>query len=264
MPTPALAAALLAIPATNPTVHARTTTHTTPISITIDGAPLTLDLRPFSLRDQEFTLRLDFGPDGQLAVTAPPPTTVRGSIAGEPGSIVAGSWDEHGATLYIRRADGEVYTLQPAAQPRPDGTIPHTITPEADLPPNPGLCGVTDSPDTTTPAPADATGRIGAIALRPRPAAPDPSNRLGSNVIRRTEIALEADYPYFSAQRLSESRTLADAETVLAAVAVIYERDARITYTLTDLLIRATEEADPLATMVREAVERVTEGDGAN
>src|SRR5262245_30796371 len=81
--------------------------------VTLAGRTEVLELRPADVRAPGYQLLVE-REDGSFAV--PPPraaATYRGTLAGQPGSRVAATLDQHGLTARILLADGEEHYLEP-------------------------------------------------------------------------------------------------------------------------------------------------------
>lgn len=202
------------------------------ISVAIDGREVVLDLVPKSYRSDSFTLVLA-GDNGEMTeVVAPPPSTYRGTIAGDPTTVVAGSIIDGEANLMIVTDDG-TWSVQPVPA---EGAGVHAVYSERDVIPHDGVC---ITPDAGEVAPA-------VRALVPEPTfAP----RGTEGEFRIAEIAVEADWQLFN-NYFGQNQTslLNDIDSVIAGISAVYERDVLLTYQLTHVLIRTTSASNPYTT----------------
>ena len=108
--------------------------------VTIDGRPRTLELAPHSSRADGYRLRMQIEDGSWLEVEAGPARTVRGTVAGVPGSAVAGSWLDDGLYAIVRMPGGRRFWVEPVglrigADPRL-----HAVYDEADVIPTGSSC----------------------------------------------------------------------------------------------------------------------------
>lgn len=189
------------------------------VDVVLDGATERLVLTPHALRAPGFRLLVQ-GADGRLAEQEPPPpATLRGHVAGRPGSRVAASLLADGLHAFV--------LLDPARAPfavQPSGL--------------PGLHAVHDGADALA---GSFTCGTPDLAVR-APAAAGPGDTPAPNVT--CEIACDADFEYFLANGGSVAATQLDIETVLNGVEAIYANDVDIEYAVTTILVR-TAEPDP-------------------
>ncbi len=178
----------------------------------------TLLFAPHSMRSADFTL-IAVGRDGPESVEPGPLTTVRGSLAGEPGSVMAGALVDGRMEALIRRADGTLWGIQavPGAADRRE----HAVYTGADLLPHDGTCGTPELPGAGTPPTAGAAD--------------------GGAATKVCEIACDADVEYYESNGSSVPQTEADIESILNSTEVIYLFDALIRYEITTIIVRTTE-----------------------
>jgi hypothetical protein len=225
-----LGVAHLSLQALEPAAHGDPSATT--LTVDLDGRPTVLELWPHDVRGEGFRVVLDHGNGVTEEIAPPPPRTVRGSVAGEPGSIVAGSIIDGAARLVVYTGD-ETWTIQPASD---EGPGVHAVFEGASVLDQGAICGTTDRADRGLDAPM-VHHRAGGFAPR------------GSADFRVAEIAVEADWRlYDDFFNRNETNLLNDLDTVLAGVSAIYERDLALTYELTTVLIRTSNGADPYTT----------------
>jgi len=183
------------------------------VSVPCAGGALTLDLARLDLRAPDAFVRV-VGPGGRTHDEPPPPARVyRGTVRGEPGSLVTASLRSDGLHARLERADGESLALVPAGGGR------HRLEP---APLEEFLCGAPDAPATLATAEFQAAT---AAPLRP-------------HCLREAEIAFDADFAYFQAKGSSVANVVAAIDAILAEVELFYARDVQITYRLTAYVVR--------------------------
>lgn len=186
------------------------------------SAPLRVALWPHSQRSERFQVTLGDGTSLGLD-ELPPVRTFAGSVVNKPGSVVAGSLHESGWQLIIDtgQADESYIYVQPWAELYPeDGRGPgtHAVFAANQLASIDGVCGGAPvSPQATTPR--------GGYWAR-------------SGCIMTADIAFDADYELFVANGSSVAATIADVESVLNAVDLIYARDVGIDHAITTIIVR--------------------------
>jgi hypothetical protein len=201
------------------------------VPVVVDGKEHRLVLQRHSLRSAGFLLYTQ-GADGTLEEAFPPaPRTYRGTIEGRRGPRVAASLTGSGGIRVLVALDPErSLVLQPAADVLP-GADPrlHVVFRSADAYlPEDNLCGVLEPPDDD----------------RLHVHVPDEIRPLAGGGPSVCEIAFDADYEFFERNGYDVGTSLADIESVLNNVSLIYERDAGITYSISGAIVR-TSEPDP-------------------
>ncbi|MEN0019585.1 MAG: M12 family metallo-peptidase [Planctomycetota bacterium] len=195
----------------------------------IDGERRTVELRTFDLRANSFAITF-IDDNGESAADPGPTRAVRGTIDGMPGSIVAGGFDLDGG-LSVMITTGGNNDLLYEMTPGDDGL--HNVRHMTSLDLS-GECGV---------GPGELVGDVGDGA--------SPGVFFRNANLRIAEIAFDTDVQLYNlltnpgdSQTVATQKITAAVEALLAAVTVIYERDALITYELTSILIRSTPAAD--------------------
>jgi hypothetical protein len=196
------------------------------VPVTLGGQSVQLELQPHSLRADVFKVRVP-GPDGVLHPVAPAASrTWRGRVLGLPGSLVA-------ATLHDGQLQGLVdlgpgldrWGIQPADALDPSfAPDEHLVYAADDLLAQPGHCG-------------------GGLSVGGLPPATESGGAIPPGAIDLCQIAVDSDFEYFQIHG-SVDATVADIETVLNAVAVLYYVQTGIQYELTEVIVR-TDPADP-------------------
>ncbi len=210
------------------------------VRVLLEGVPRTLRLAKHSVRSANFKLYLSGGP-GQLSeIDAPPVRNYRGIVEGLEGSFVVASLFEGKLQAQIR-TNSETWAVQPiteltgAAGRNNEHVVFRSrdaISPEARCG-NDALTPPIDSPD-------------GAITAHDQEGedvhehAEDRSSGDGGVSLRVCEVAFDVDHELFQQLGSSTSACTADVELVLDGVADIYERQFRLTYSISALIIRTT------------------------
>lgn len=196
----------------------------------IEGREYEVVMFPRSMRNPEFRLWKS-GAAGQVeALPAPPSKTYRGSIKSLPESRVAGSLvrGRLHALIVLHPLDSISWYVQPVSGEAShivysnyDSNIEEPWT-DIDLP----------RPGGEEPPPDDGGGFI---------FGPPSGN------FYLTELAIDADWELYAKNNASVNDTVDDVESVLNAVTLIYERDTRVTWEITEIVVR-TEEGVPYPT----------------
>ena len=202
-------------------------------AVTLAGDAIILDVERRSLRHPDFRVLVDVGNGTLEEAPQPPVRTYRGSIVGDPGSLVAVGLTEHGLQGLVQRGDGERWYVQPLLDVDPQAAAgQHVAYRMADVTPHGGTCG-NDLLDLPIPEglrdPAAGGGDEGGLAGAP---------------IYVAEIACDADFEYYQKNSNSVTSTVNDIEVLLIAVAGVYEEDVGITYELTTVVVRSNS-SDP-------------------
>jgi hypothetical protein len=197
------------------------------LTVDVDGQVLEMRLRPSPVRAANF--RVVTG-DGALASSEeiPPSATYSGEVIGLSGSVAAASRLAGGWRIVMdlgaQAGEGRFVFVQPwhdlyrGAEAGEPGAVVHASYRSTDLAPIGGRCG------GGIPPPASAPARDGYGAR--------------SNCLSIAEMAVDADSEYFAWNGSSVSRTVADIESVMNAVNVIYARDVGIAHVLTTIIVR--------------------------
>lgn len=207
-----------------------------PAAVLVDlgGTPTLLSLTPHSLRADGFRLRVIDGQSQQI-VEAPPIHTYRGTAAAlnTPDTTlgaVRGSLVDGTLEALVILDGGTTWVIQPLRDLLPgfDSQF-HVIYDAADASGDPAwTCGF-DLLPTNYAAPG-APGSAGILAAT------------GQQVC---EIAVDADFEFYSQNASSVTNTVRDVENVLNAVEGIYEADVGITYEVTTIIVRTSSAANP-------------------
>lgn len=156
--------------------------------------------------------------------------TYRGYVIGQSGSSVSASISEFGVSAVVRLGDASdtTWVVEPLRKVlRESDAGLYVVYSSADLPVEFGVCGNHDVPAAKN----SGTSSI----LQPA------TSGLNVTVCR---IACDADYEYYVLNGSSLTDAAADIETIVNGVSAIYERDARVSFQITQILIRSVE-SDP-------------------
>lgn len=188
------------------------------------GAAVALQVQPFDVRGPNFRAFARTN-RGLESLPSAPCDTYRGEIVGEPGSAIAASAAGGSWTMYVRRASGDVWVVQPLASVAASAAATlHVVHRAADAVAARANCGVT------------------AAGL------PLPSTPVGLDAVYVCELALEADHPLFLTNGGSTTATQNDVLAVVNAVDLIFRTDVQISLQVTQLIVDVTP--DPYTTSV--------------
>ncbi|TDJ67567.1 MAG: hypothetical protein E2O39_14555 [Planctomycetota bacterium] len=204
------------------------------VEVDLLGAPLYLDLAPHSVRAEGFEVREQLE-DGSWNVVEPAPvSTYRGTVLGEPESVVAASLLEDGLHARIRLAAGREFWIEPLAPHVPGAGAAQHVVYETDAVVDPGKTCDADV--------------LGFTSLGNGPGLPAvPGQRVGGGggnpelVGTTAKLGCDADYEYFQDWGAGTQSRI---ESVVNAVNLQYESDVDITHMITTILIRTSSD-DP-------------------
>ncbi|MFQ5506129.1 MAG: M12 family metallo-peptidase [Planctomycetota bacterium] len=181
----------------------------------------TLELRPHDVRSDKFVLLVE-DRNGIRQVPRPTSVTYRGTLRGQPDSIVAASLVD-GQLRALIQLGKAVWAVQPLTQADPQAARSSHIVYAADATVLPGYrCGV---PDTLLARPA-ARGKS--------------SGGLTPQALKEAEIAIDADFDYYLKNGSNVTNTQNDVTSVMNNVDVIYKRDVTIQFKITTILVRTS------------------------
>jgi hypothetical protein len=203
------------------------------VRVVIAGQQYTLDLSPYSVRDENYTLWEQQADGSWLQLDPGPINTLRGDVVGVPGSVVAGGMMPDGLYARILLDESHDYWLEPIGG-RVKGAEPgmYVIYTNDNLMQGDDRCGNTEGPLGGEGAPSDKSG--GGAAPR-------------GGTLYTAQLACDADWPYF--QRYGGSLNVQSRiSTVINTMNVQYERDVDIQHVITTTLTRGSAGADPYST----------------
>jgi Concanavalin A-like lectin/glucanases superfamily/Metallo-peptidase family M12/Bacterial Ig domain len=183
-----------------------------------EGSPELLRLTRHSVRAEDFRLYV-YRPDGTTEeVPAPPPSTYRGMLGGDPGSVVLASLGPRGLNAYVVPSVGAPWIVEPLrGQAR-------GIHRSGGIEPLDFNCGELQAPGSAAPAPP---------SVPTTPSQPNPPN-----CMYEAELAFDADYEYFLRQGGTVVGTLANIEGHTALLNGFYARDVQIQHRITAVIVR--------------------------
>jgi len=181
-----------------------------------DGDHLAV-LRPADVRAPDFQVLVQ-GTDGVIrAVAAPEASVWTGQLLDRPDSrlVVRRQDDRLAGTLSIGGSEPAAWRLEATGNV---GTLSRTDLGAA----RPGACAVADH------------------APRPRPHI-DAAAKDAAAPVLICELACDTDVEFFTANNASVDDTVADIESIIAGVSLIYTMDTGIAYQITTILVREAE-----------------------
>ena len=201
------------------------------IRLRLAGQPHQLILHRHSLRAPGFRVVVQERDGTWRDMPVPEAQTYRGYVAGCGGSRVAASITDGRIRAWVCLGDDQdaAWVIEPLSTVLASAAAEqHVVYSSLDLVGEAGVCGNQEAP----------------VAKAPRPTTLDSeSDNLDVRVCR---VACDADYEYYVLNGSSVSNTIADIESILHGVSAIYERDARVAFQLTQILVRSAE-PDPYA-----------------
>ncbi len=217
-------------------------------TVVLDGEPRTVVLRPHSLRAAD-CVAFVVGADGvQVPVPLPAPRTWRGTVAEVPTMAAAATIHADGrVTALLHDPTGDTWAVEPMTADVPGlPAAVHAVYRPEDIRPDGSRCGVTAGLDMLRRQPARGEpGFVDPLELRAHrvdlgaghaEAAESSFGGLDSSA----QIAFDADYEYYLLNGSDEDATIADIDTVMNAVGIIYGEQAGICYETTGYIVRTT------------------------
>jgi Metallo-peptidase family M12/PA14 domain/Bacterial Ig domain/Right handed beta helix region/FlgD Ig-like domain len=210
------------------------------LRVRLEQSETELDLIPHSLRSPLCEAFVE-GPGGaRTRVELPPSVTYQGTVRGGAKGIVAATivGDEIRARIVLE--DGTDWYVEPLGN-RPAGT--HAVYQSTDVSETPGACGMEDGAPTvrTDPALQAPSFDLPGESLDSGPlltADPLQAPSVVSSGCVEAEIAIEADHAFYVRNGSTTAQTIADIDAVMNSVELIYARDSRISYRITQYLIQ--------------------------
>lgn len=207
-----------------PGAAARAAREPVELVLPIDGEERIADLRPSSVRSEDFVVFLSRA-DGRLEPIPPAPArTYRGTVRGLDGAQIAATIDSDGVTAMITMPDGRTKWIEPVWGRVNAADLDHHVAYESeDVVESGGTCvalaapAIGFEPDDGPPGGGFITDCGGEICV--------------------AEVAIDADHKYFQAYGTPEA-VQTRIESILDAVNLQYEQDVRIRHVLTTIIIR--------------------------
>ncbi|GAB4383207.1 MAG: hypothetical protein Kow0022_02440 [Phycisphaerales bacterium] len=203
------------------------------IPVVLDGGMYTLELRPSTVRSEDFRVLVDDGTGTLVEVPAPTPTTYRGRVVEIPDSVVAASING-GLTAEILFNDNldDGWFIQPLTDAI-EGV--------------PGDVHVVYHGDASRPVDFSCGGALDHAELEGF--AGIGVDRGGSRGnLTTAEIAYDADFQFYQLNGSNQANTIADIENVQNGINVVYERDCSITFVITQVVVRTSSGSNPYTT----------------
>ena len=194
------------------------------ISLKLDGEIVELDLAPYSVRSAGFRVRTRDARGQMHSFPLPAPTTYRGRIRQQAGSIAAASIIN--GQLRARIVDGDsVLVIQPLDEVLPQaGPNQYVLFHRIDAIALDYECG------------------NDLLPLRDRAVVGQKNFAIvSSHCPSIAEIAFDADVEFFMLNGSDVAITVADIESIVNAMNVIYIRDVLIIHTITEIVVQTAE-----------------------
>lgn len=191
---------------------------TTSIRLDLGGSNVELVLSPHSMRRPSCEVIEEGSSGARTKAELPPSSTYRGTVRGDARGVVAASLEDGAVRARILLDDGSDWYVEPL----PGGAGgEHAIYRASDVTESPGACAADGAPE-----------RVGGGQLAPQSQ---------SSGCVEAEIAIEADYAYYQWCGSSSSQTVSDIDAIMNAVELIYSRDAKISYKITQYLVQTSD-----------------------
>ena len=202
------------------------------LDVSIEGHRHRLTLRPHSIRAPGFRVRVQTADGSFHDAPVPTVTTYRGTVDGAEGERVLASIVDGKVNAEVTPPDSKrMWIVQPLGQFLPgSASEDHVIYPADEVVSVEGRCAV-ESADTNAQMFAGEDASAAAASLN----------------AWICQIACDADVEYYTLNGSSVANTVADIEGVLNAMSPIWERDVRIRFAISQVLVR-TAEPDPYST----------------
>lgn len=202
--------------------------------VTIEGTPYVADLVPTSNRSQKYQLIVE-GANGKREYrTGSTNRAMRGTLAGIPGSRVAGSILDDGLHLRVEFPQGDVFWIEPIKRRVPKAASTHYIVyNDLDVRECGGKCGNGALMQRFLPASSDSSTGSGV----------PPTAAASSGSLKVCELACEADFEFFDAFG-SVSAVEDQINNIINAVNDQFESEVGITHEITTIIVQ-TDSDDP-------------------
>lgn len=195
-------------------------------------------LLPHSVRGDGFAVRAQLEDGTFVDVDPGPVRTIRGTVEGMPGSVVAASLEPTGLWARILTSDGGSMWIEPLGTRVAEADrLDHVIYADHDVIPSGGTCAATEAMGTEETSASRGVGNCGGLC--------------------EAELACDADVQFFNRYG-SIGGVQQRIEGVINAMNVQYERDVDITHRIVVIVVRTAEpdpysasDASPLLNQVR-------------
>ncbi|HIA72333.1 MAG TPA: hypothetical protein EYO01_06520 [Phycisphaerales bacterium] len=198
------------------------------IDIPIENKIYTLELEPHSVRSDTYSLFMQDDEGELYEVPAGPIRTLRGTIVGVEGSVVAGSLMEDGLHARIRFSDDLEYWMEPVGlkiNRAPENL--YAFYRNADIIPSGGICAAEDRVDV---------GQI--LSMQANFVVNEKSRGGGGGgTICTADLGVDADWEYFQAWG---GQTESQINSVINSVNVQYEGSVNLTHAISSIIVRSS------------------------
>ncbi|MEQ1630851.1 MAG: zinc-dependent metalloprotease family protein [Planctomycetota bacterium] len=196
------------------------------VEVEFGGAVRHLVLRPHDVRSTQFQL-LARDENGLRALPRPANVTYRGSVLEDPNSWVAATIVGDAVQAVVHASNGAEWAVQPVREAQPSAPAAlHIVYRTSDNQNLPWVCGVQG-------------GLTGPVA---EPASFD--------ILRVTQIALEADFQYYQLNGSNVTTTQNDITGVINAMDAIYQNDVQLTFSIVSIVVNTSSTTNPYTTSV--------------
>lgn len=199
------------------------------VDVPLAGRSRTLVLAPYSIRAEGFEVLAHVEGGALVPVPYEPARTVRGTIDGIKGSVVAGSLMDHGLELVVYLPNGRVFGLEPLRRFRPEAGRGEYLIYRGQDTRAEMVCSTTDPRQSHEDDPPGGSAALSGQFC----------GTLGPVCI--AELACEGEYSFYVARGSSTSAVRDIIELWVNTLNVMYERDARITHRITTLIVRTVD-----------------------
>ncbi len=209
------------------------------VAVTCDGVRSVLKLRRTSVRGPTYRVLVQWADRALAKLPAPPTRTYRGSVEGEPASVVAASLLSDGLYADILRLDTRGWAVRPLKLLDPDAPRDtHVVYSQADVRP------MESGGDALLP-PSDSTARL--LAKGAGGGADGRKDHAeGACTVTVADIGFDADYDWFVREGSADFTTcVAIIENGLNITNVIYARDVEIVHQISRIVLRTNPDIDP-------------------
>ncbi len=217
------------------------------IKATIDDQEFELELHPYSVRSEDFVLKVQHE-QGTEVVVPGPPQTIRGAIRGIKGSRIVGSISEFGLNAKINLDEDDIRFIEPVRSKLADWDSPtdYVLYTPLDNKPVTGMCGIVDRPLESFEQLqwSKRQRRRFRMATEDKPPIVQEAN--GPAGTRIAEIGLDADVQFFNDYG-SVNSTLNRMELVINVMNEQFEDEVGISHLVSGAIVR-TSEPDPYST----------------
>ncbi len=197
------------------------------VDIPIENTTYTLELEPYSVRSEGYSLLMQDDSGELYEVPAGPIRTLRGSVVGIEGSVVAASLMEDGLYARIRFSNDVEYWMEPVGLKvdRAPSNL-YAFYRNEDIIPSGGVCAAKDRVDV---------GSI--LEMQANYGANNRSRGGGGNTICTAELGIDADWEYYQAWG---GQTEAQVNSVINSVNVQYEGSVNLTHAISTIIVRSS------------------------